>query len=101
MESHADVAILTIIQPELDALRRTFHTETWQRVKAWDGTIYLRGQVESKRHGRKYKVAIGTMGLGGNSSSASATQAIIERCRPKAVFLLGIAAGIRKKVQIG
>lgn len=96
-----DVVILTVIPPELEAARRVLRLNDGNREKAADGTVYFRGAVRSELAGREYAIALTCIGGAGNPSAAAATASAIARYQPRAVLLMGIAAGIRDKVRIG
>ncbi|HEU4406638.1 MAG TPA: 5'-methylthioadenosine/S-adenosylhomocysteine nucleosidase [Polyangiaceae bacterium] len=95
------MAVLTVIAPELVAARAALGIVDTDRVQDDDGTVYFRGQIHSTLRQEPYGVVLGCIGAAGNSGAAVATQAILERFRPKAFFLVGIAAGLRDKVRIG
>jgi nucleoside phosphorylase len=96
-----EIVILTVIPAELEAARRVLRIEDGGREKAGDGTVYFRGAVRSELAGREYGIALGCIGGAGNPGAAAATAGAIARYRPRAVLLMGIAAGIRDKVRIG
>jgi nucleoside phosphorylase len=96
-----DVVILTVIDAELDAARRALEIEDLDRDKAGDGTIYFRGSVRSELNHRSYAIVLTCIGGPGTPGAAAATAGAIARYRPKAVVLMGIAAGVRDKVRIG
>lgn len=96
-----DVVILTVIPAELEAARRVLQVDDASRDKAPDGTVYFRGSVRSELAGRGYVVALTCIGGAGNPGAAAATAGAIAKYHPRAVLLMGIAAGIRDKVRIG
>lgn len=98
--SFPDVAILTVIPDELNAARSTLGIEASSRERV-GGSIYYHGTVESTLKHRSYSVVLGCIGDAGNAASASAAQEIINHFRPRAFFLMGIAAGVRDKIKIG
>ncbi|MGK3962278.1 hypothetical protein WMF38_55380 [Sorangium sp. So ce118] len=97
----ADVAVLTVIQPELFAALDALGIGPDAYDKDEAGTIYYRGAVRSARARRDYRVVLSCIGAAGNYDSAAATRDIVAWCRPAAVLLVGIAAGIRGKLKIG
>jgi nucleoside phosphorylase len=97
----ADVAVLTVIPDELEAARAALSIPDSARIKDADGTVYFHGQLYSELRLRPYEVVLGCIGAAGNPGAAAAAQAMLVRYRPKSLFLLGIAAGIRDKVRIG
>lgn len=96
-----DIVILTVIPPELEAARRALQIDDLGREKDSDGTVYFHGSVRSTLADRDYAVALGCIGGAGNPGAAAATAGAIARYHPRAVLLMGIAAGIRDKVRIG
>lgn len=66
-----------------------------------DGTIYFRGAVRSHLIGRSYSAALTCIGGAGNPGAAAAAAGAIARYRPRALLLVGIAAGLRDKIRIG
>jgi nucleoside phosphorylase len=99
--SFIDIAILTALPTELEAVRRALGVDTSSRVKAEDGTVYYLADIESSLRQRPYSVVLGCIGQAGNSSAAAAAQAILDRFHPSVLLLMGIAAGVRGKVLIG
>jgi nucleoside phosphorylase len=96
-----DVVVLTVIPAELEAARRVLRIDDGSREKAPDGTVYFRGAVRSELVHRDYAIALTCIGSAGNPGAAAATAGAIARYQPRAVLLMGIAAGIRDKVRIG
>lgn len=96
-----DVVILTVIPAELEAARRVLQIDDGSREKASDGTVYFRGSMRSELAGRGYAVALTCIAGAGNPGAAAATAGAIAKYHPRAVLLMGIAAGIRDKVRIG
>jgi nucleoside phosphorylase len=96
-----EVVILTVIQAELDAARRVLQIEDASREKDPDGTVYYRGAVHSALADRDYAIALTCIGGAGNPGAAAATTGAIAKYHPRAVLLMGIAAGVRDKIRIG
>ncbi len=97
-----DILVLTVISPELAASLKAMGFSKRDRIKDPDGTVYFRKQVRSALlGGRRYSVVLLCIGQAGNDVSGAMAGMAIERFRPKAVFLLGIAGGLRGKVCIG
>ncbi|AKI99142.1 nucleoside phosphorylase [Archangium gephyra] len=98
-----DIAILTVIPPELYAVRQALGLSEVAAARETDetGTISYRGPVHSTLAGRDHEVLLTCIGRAGNNNSAAAVQEVISRYAPRAVLLVGIAAGIRGKVRIG
>jgi tetratricopeptide (TPR) repeat protein/nucleoside phosphorylase len=96
-----DIAILTVIPPELIAVREALGIPEDARIEDDAGTIAYRGRIHSALARRDYEVVLTCIGRAGNADSASFVEAVIARYRPQAVLLVGIAAGRRGKVRIG
>jgi nucleoside phosphorylase len=94
-----DVAVLTVIPAELEAARAALGLAT--REKGADGTVTFRGAVRSELLQRDYEVVLACIGGAGNPGAAAAAVRIIAAHQPRAVLLMGIAAGVRGKVRIG
>ena len=97
----AEIVILTVIPAELEAARRVLQIDSSSREKDADGTVYFRGRVRSHLAARDYAIALTCLGGAGNPGAAAATSVAIARYHPRAVLLMGIAAGVRDKVRIG
>jgi hypothetical protein len=99
-ESHADIAVLTVIEPELDAARNALGLS--RRTKDADtGTIFWTGTVRSELTGYDYRIVLTCIGEAGNPSAAAAAAETQAKYKPRTVMLMGIAAGLRDKVKIG
>ena len=96
-----DIVILTVISAEFEAARRVFQIKDDDRRKAPDGTVYFRGVIRSERAQRDYTLVLTCIGGSGNPGAAAATASAIKAYDPRAVLLMGIAAGLRGKVRIG
>lgn len=57
--------------------------------------------MRSELANRDYTVALTCIGGAGNPGAAAATTSAIATYHPRAVLLMGIAAGVRDKVRIG
>lgn len=102
MSSHrVDVVLLTVIWPELDALRNILGVGNAERAKDADGTTYYRAEVRSELTESPYSVILGCLGSAGNPGAAAGTQEFVLKFRPRQAILMGIAAGLRGKVRIG
>src|ERR1041384_4696163 len=96
-----EIVILTVLPAELEAVRRVLQIATTSCEWSEDHTAYFCGVVRSEQTGRDYGVALTCIGNASNPSAAVATANAIARYHPRALFLVGIAAGIRDKVRIG
>lgn len=99
-KSSVDVLVLTVIQPELDAALGALGIAEGSRTTI-DNMVYYQGYIQSERMGRDYHVVVTCIGSAGNPRAAAATAAAIAAQRPRAVLLMGIAAGVRDKIRIG
>ncbi len=95
----ADVGILTVIPAELKAVRAALGINA--KEKDAEGTTFWRCTLASQALGRPLEIVAGCIGSAGNYSAATATTRMIAQYKPRIVFLVGIAAGIRGKVKIG
>jgi len=95
-----DIAILTVIGPELHALRKALAIDDKDRITE-DGSIYYKASVKSRYSQRELSVLVHGIGEPANAASASATSRIIDRWKPCVVVLMGIAAGRRDECRIG
>jgi nucleoside phosphorylase len=92
------VALLTIIGPELDAVKKAFSIPESARVV---GDGHLRYEVRREtRHSGLILLEVYCIAKPGNAASAAAATRILNR-GAKFMLLCGIAAGYRNKVKIG
>lgn len=96
-----DIGILTVIPPELEAVRDVLGNLHRSDGGGLDGTIYLHGKVRSELRKCDYTVVLAGIGEAGNASASTLAKEMIERYRPSVLLLVGIAAGMRHKVRIG
>lgn len=101
MSRGIDVAVLTVIPPELRALQDALGVEPTQRERSEGGTVFQRASVPSELLARPLSVVLGCIGEAGNDSAAAAVAEAIARYTPRAVLLMGIAAGLRGKTRVG
>src|SRR6266487_1750701 len=99
-EQIVDVAILTVIPPELGAARAGLHVSRDAGKKDDDGSIYYRAAIHSELKKRAYQFILTCIGAAGVPEAANATTEIIQKYRPRAALLMGIAAGIRGPTKI-
>ena len=95
-----DIAVITVIQAELDALRRVLALDDAARSK-YEGRVYWSGSIRSALQRREFTYALTCIGQAGNSASAACTASVISALSPKIVVLVGIACGMRGKRKIG
>ena len=96
-----DIGIVTVIPEELEWVRRALGIRAESRLKVRSGLVYYFGDLSTPFASRPYRVALVCIGEGGTAECASTTTALIHKCRPRLVMLVGIAAGVRKSVSIG
>jgi nucleoside phosphorylase len=96
-----DIGILTVIPPELEAVRNVLGNLQRGDGGGLEGTIYLHGKVRSELRKCDYTVVLAGIGEAGNASASALAKEMIERHRPSVLLLVGIAAGMRHKVRIG
>lgn len=95
-----DVAILTVLPVELQAVMAALKIDSRQRIRKNSG-IYFSAVVYSRLLDLDLSVIVGCIGEASQSSAALATTHLITLFRPAFVVLVGIAAGIRNKLKIG
>jgi nucleoside phosphorylase len=96
-----DIAILTVINPELNAVLDVLGWKGAAPEKLPSGTNYWSGCLYSQRDQRNHRVVLASIGYAGNIEAASMASELIANFAPKVLFLTGIGAGIRGKVKIG
>ncbi|RKH55177.1 protein kinase domain-containing protein [Corallococcus llansteffanensis] len=97
----SDVAIMTVIQPELFAALEALGIPDSKREKDAQGTVFFRGSLRSRLTGRDYRLVVTCVGGAGNYDASAAAYDVIAHHRPRVLILMGIAAGIQGKVRIG
>lgn len=101
MNQNIDIGILTVIRAELESTLKALGMSNKHIMRESDETIYYVKDIESKLNNRKIRVALSCIGDAGNVKSGIATESFIKDFSPKIMVLVGIAAGIKKKVKIG
>ena len=96
-----ELLFLTALPVELHALLSTLGLTHSPVQKLSSGTNCWLGEIESRRTGKPFRVAIGCMGSAGNMGSAAMTTELISAFHPSLVIMVGIAAGIRGKCRLG
>ena len=100
MADPVDVVILTVIRSELLAAKKALKlAESYKDPVS--GTVSWHGTVDSVLCDRSYRVALACIGEAGNPPAATMATELLTTYKPRAFLLMGIAAGIRGKVQIG
>ena len=95
-----DVLILTALSVELAAARLAFgiKDETPHRRSA--NSIHFWTKIIEKTGG-PISCAIASLGSAGNVNAASITTQLLSELKPKMVLMMGIAAGMRTKMELG
>jgi nucleoside phosphorylase len=96
-----DVGIQVIISSELNGILSQFNIDQDRDVRSFEGALFYFGSIATKRAGTKLSIVVHCQDRAGNEASASEAERIISRCRPRCMFLVGIAAGRRGKCKIG
>ena len=100
MRPRFDVAIQTVIGPELDAILRAFAIPEGSKVHD-KGSTFWPGKVESAASDQTLEVVVHCQGEPGTQAASTAATKLLERYNPRFMLLSGIAAGRRGKVKIG
>jgi nucleoside phosphorylase/tetratricopeptide (TPR) repeat protein len=100
VEVKADIGIVTALQVERDAILARLEEYTIEHDDS-DPATYFCGYISVADNDRRYRVVlVMLLGMGNNEASLS-TQRMIERYQPKYVFVVGIAGGVKGKVELG
>lgn len=97
----AHIGILTVIPVELRAVQTAFQIDRNLHLTTQSGTIYWLFKHNIIHREQEIAIALGCIGEAGNYDAAAATTRMIETLKPKAMLLVGIAAGMRGKTKIG
>lgn len=91
-----DIAIVTIIEEEYDAVRRLLEDAVLVEGTADSPNLYAwrTGLVPQKSGKRPFRVVLAMVGEHATTPAAMATQATIDRFRPRYVVMCGIAGGL-------
>lgn len=91
-----DIAIITVIREEYQALRRLIETPTLASGRAGQPNRYAWewGTIHSPRYKAPYVVATAFAGAAGTNNGTLATLKTIERWKPRYVLVVGIAGGL-------
>ena len=95
-----DVAVLTVLREELDATLRAFGLSD-RTFEVVGQQRFYRAQVPTHSRAEPLSVVITAAGEPLNPHINRSLDALLQRYTPRAVFLLGIAAGIQEKVGLG
>ncbi len=96
----SDIGIVTALPVERDAILARLEEYTTEHDDS-DPTTYFCGYISIADSDRRYRVVlVMLLGMGNNEASLS-TQQMIKRYQPKYVFMVGIAGGVKGKVDLG
>lgn len=96
-----EVGILTVINPELDAVQKTLRIDnTVSRINE-NGDIYWSAKLFSQIMNRDLSIILHCLSAPGQSSASTGATKLIDRFDPAFMLLVGIAAGRKHKIKIG
>ena len=99
-----DFLIITALPVELEAvLRRLRQLRDYRRIQNADFPTYFRATLETATESEQENrgVAVTALAQMGNVSAAVRSTRCIQRLKPSYVFMVGIAGGIKEKVNLG
>ncbi len=91
-----DIALQAVLSAELKSIQRFFSINPTKDVTSIDGSHYYRGKDATG-----HSVVVYIQGHAGNDAAALAAERLINKWKPRVLFLVGIAAGRRGKCKIG
>lgn len=97
----ADIGIITVIGPELIAVQKQLKVDNFKDREHDQGSLFWRKKFHTEVTNESIEIVIHCQGDANNSNAAVACTKIIERFKPKMMFLVGIAAGRETKCKIG
>jgi len=99
IRSGVDVAIVTVIQEEYDAVLQHLDTHRHDPGSRARPNLYAWevGEVAPRDSGGPFRVVVALAGHAGNLPGAEATRETVERWNPRYVLLVGIAGGFAKE----
>lgn len=97
-----DVALLVIINPELDSVRKALDLDQYSDRRHHGGGIHWITSVSSAVHPeRTVKIAVYVQGQAGLHAASSLAGKVLDRHKPLLVLMTGISAGLRGSLAIG
>ena len=90
-----DALVLTVKKVEFEAARDAFSARATRAIEFADGTEVWVIDVGDRRF------ALASIGVDGNVDSALKVGRLLHNLHPKAAFLVGTAAGVRGKTELG
>ncbi|MGW2524145.1 5'-methylthioadenosine/S-adenosylhomocysteine nucleosidase family protein [Streptomyces sp. NPDC001617] len=98
----ADIGVVTVIREELDAVLAVFGLDGTVFETSEDGQRFYTAEIANRNlPARRLTVVVTVAGQAGQVHVGGPVHALVERFAPRAVFLLGTAAGVRDKVKLG
>lgn len=93
-----DIALITIIREEYEALHKSIEKLSWYESEVGGGNLYgwMIGQLPYKNSGRMYEVSLGLVAQAGQASCYGAVADAIKQWDPNWILIVGIAGGIPK-----
>ena len=97
-----DVGIITALpEVELPAVLKAFEIDpNREEDRIIDGYRYWHTSIESSKLQNKITIVITSIGVSGNITSNEATLALIKYYNPSLLLFIGIAAGLKDKVEL-
>jgi nucleoside phosphorylase len=95
-----DFAIITALRVERDAVRQRFDT-CEVVLEDFEPLVYYGGHVNIPSTDECYTVVLVELLNMGNDEAAVATTKLLQRWQPKNLIMVGIAGGVREKVDLG
>lgn len=94
-----DVLLVTALPEERDALLRIIYPTIQENI---DGSlIVFRGSISPKKQEKSLQIAIMMLSQMGNVESGNSTSKAIKQLHPDYIFMVGIAGGVRGKINLG
>jgi 5'-methylthioadenosine/S-adenosylhomocysteine nucleosidase len=98
-DERVDFAIVTALPVERDAVLKCL--DEYKKVQEDNESTYYHGYVTISDTKERYEIIVALLTDIGNLKAASVTTRIIERWNPLNVIMVGIAGGVRDKVELG
>lgn len=99
LQGPLDALVLTALPMELAAARKVFELGQTQAATTASGTQYWSSRLAEAGDSRV--VGIACFAGAGNVDAAVITTDLVSRLKPRAVIMIGIAAGLRGKCRLG
>ncbi|UCH92560.1 MAG: hypothetical protein JSV88_20000 [Candidatus Aminicenantes bacterium] len=96
--SSVDIGLVTVTIPERRAAKKLLGVKGPGKKKR--GKTYWESKIYSQRLDRDLTIVLTMIGKSGTKAATIETNRMIENYSPKVLFLVGIAAGLKKKVKL-